>query len=205
MPSEAAAWCDGVLGAACTGESRCSGRGFLRGIVGLCGGSARHVERAVAGGVFGARARDATRPPRIRWQWCHAVACGAASRFLFSVCVVAYDAHVGWRSTRLARCRTGYGPGRPARRVSGARRRCAPSARRFVFCEQHAHAQRPIRKRKRSRKCGTYVFNHESSNGGPTGVSRGEAMCMIPIYMFPRCSRPVEAVVSACARPPVAL
>jgi len=47
MPSEAAAWCGGVLGAACTGESRCSGRGFLRGIVGLCGGSARHVERGV--------------------------------------------------------------------------------------------------------------------------------------------------------------
>jgi hypothetical protein len=65
MPSEAAAWCDGVLGAACTGESRCSGRGFLRGIVGLCGGSARHVERAVAGGVFGARARATRRVRRV--------------------------------------------------------------------------------------------------------------------------------------------
>jgi len=64
MPSEAAAWCGGVLGAACTGESRCSGRGFLRGIVGLCGGSARHVERAVAG-VFSVRARATRRVRRV--------------------------------------------------------------------------------------------------------------------------------------------
>ena len=169
MPSEAAAWCGGVLGAACTGESRCSGRGFLRGIVGLCGGSARHVERAVAG-VFSVRARATRRVRRVS---------GGSGVMLWPVAPRRGSCFpcAWWRMMLMlggvlhgSRCRTG--PGRPARRAPARRRRCAPSARRFVFCEQHAHAQRPIRKRKRSRKCGT-VFSLKSKFTLPLNVLNG--------------------------------
>ena len=172
MPSEAAAWCGGVLGAACTGESRCSGRGFLRGIVGLCGGSARHVERAVAG-VFSVRARATRRVRRVS---------GGSGVMLWPVAPRRGSCFpcAWWRMMLMlggvVHGSRWYGPGDP---------RAVPRRRGFVFREQHAHAQRPIRKRKRSRKCGT-VFSLNASNHEDlgsreperraergTGVSRG--------------------------------
>lgn len=130
MPSEAAAWCGGVLGAACTGESRCSGRGFVCGIVGLCGDSARHVERAVAG-VFSVRAR-ARRVRRVSGGSGVVLWPVAPRRGSCFPCVVAYMMlmlGLGWRCTRA---RGDYGPGDP-RAVKRAVPRGRGRAVRFLF------------------------------------------------------------------------
>ena len=208
MPSEAAAWCGGVLGAACTGESRCSGRGFVCGIVGLCGDSARHVERAVAG-VFSVRAR-ARRVRRVSGGSGVVLWPVAPRRGSCFPCVVAYMmlmlGGLGWRCTRA---RGDYGPGDPR-----AVRRAVPRGRgravRFLFVKSLVKSMpttrsvRPGSQTKQSaevRTCGRVLCFHYLR------TSAAESRCALAITHLhvPRCSRRVSRRVSVPARPPVAL